>query len=65
MVRMSSANPKTEAKDSGRIMKGKVSPDSTLDVRDQVRLYEKEMGKEATVRQATLRRKELWKKRSK
>lgn len=47
--------------------KGKITPGSNLDTRDQLRLYEEAMGVEAARRQVLLRREELareqWRKR--
>jgi hypothetical protein len=43
-------------------LRGRIAPDSHLDGRDQLRLYEEQMGVEATRRQALLARQELARK---
>jgi hypothetical protein len=46
-------------------MKGKVSPNSALDVREQARLYREQMGLEAAKRQGALSREERARKKRK
>ena len=53
-------NPQTDNPDNLLQIRGKISPNSNLSLREQLRRYEREMGLEALVRQMALRRQERY-----
>ena len=53
-----SDNPQTDSPDSLGQIRGKISPDSNINLRQQIRWYSEQMGSEALTRQMALRRRE-------